>query len=150
MPSVAFRAVALVTIALVSACSREQAPPKRAPVPVTAVTAATRDMPVLVSAPGSVEAINSVAVKSLVDGQLLEVRVRDGADVHAGELLFRIDPRPAQAALQQALSAQAKDQAALEQARSQVKRYQDLAARAISRPTRWSNTAPTCRRRSRA
>ncbi len=129
MPSVAFRAVALVTLALVSACSREQAPPKRAPVPVTAVTAATRDMPVLVSAPGSVEAINSVAVKSLVDGQLLEVRIRDGADVHAGELLFRIDPRPAQAALQQALSAQAKDQAALEQARSQVKRYQDLAAK---------------------
>jgi len=119
----------LAALALAAACSREHAPPKAAPAPVTVVTATTRDMPVLVSAPGSVEAINSVAVKSLVDGQLLEARVRDGADVTAGELLFRIDPRPAQAALQQALSAQAKDQAALEQARSQVKRYQDIAAK---------------------
>lgn len=121
--------VVLAALALAAACSREHAPPKAAPAPVTVVTATTRDMPVLVSAPGSVEAINSVAVKSLVDGQLLEARVRDGADVTAGELLFRIDPRPAQAALQQALSAQAKDQAALEQARSQVKRYQDIAAK---------------------
>ena len=125
----ACRGVVLAALALAAACSREHAPPKAAPAPVTVVTATTRDMPVLVSAPGSVEAINSVAVKSLVDGQLLEARVRDGADVTAGELLFRIDPRPAQAALQQALSAQAKDQAALEQARSQVKRYQDIAAK---------------------
>ncbi len=42
---------------------------------------------------------------------------------------FRIDPRPAQAALQQAVSAQAKDQATLEQARSQVERYKDIAAK---------------------
>lgn len=129
MSWIACRAVALGTIALAAACSREHAPPKAAPAPVTVAVVATRDMPVLVSAPGSVEAINSVAVKSLVDGQLLEARVKDGADVTAGELLFRIDPRPAQAALQQALSAQAKDQATLEQARSQVKRYHDIAAK---------------------
>jgi multidrug efflux system membrane fusion protein len=114
---------------LAAACSREHAPPKAVPAPVTVATVTARDMPVLVSAPGSVEAINSVAVKSLVDGQLLESQVKDGADVTAGQLLFRIDPRPAQAALQQAVSAQAKDQAALEQARSQVKRYQDIAAK---------------------
>jgi len=80
----ACRGVVLAALALAAACSREHAPPKAAPAPVTVVTATTRDMPVLVSAPGSVEAINSVAVKSLVDGQLLEARVRDGADVTAG------------------------------------------------------------------
>jgi len=125
----ACRAVGLGLVALAAACSREHAPPKAAPAPVTVAVVATRDMPVLATAPGSVEAINSVAVKSLVDGQLLEARVKDGADVTAGELLFRIDARPAQAALQQAVSAQAKDQAALEQARSQVKRYEGIAAK---------------------
>jgi len=112
-----------------AACSRDHAPPKAAPAPVVVAVAAARDMPVLVTAPGSVEAINSVAVKSLVDGQLLESQVLDGADVTAGQLLFRIDPRPAQAALQQALAQQAKDEATLEQARSQVKRYEDIAAK---------------------
>ncbi|TCO40903.1 efflux RND transporter periplasmic adaptor subunit [Dokdonella fugitiva] len=114
---------------LAAACSRDHAPPQPAPAPVVVVAAATRDMPVLANAPGNVEAINSVAVKSLVDGQLLESFVKDGADVSAGQLLFRIDPRPAQAALQQALAQQAKDQATLAQARSQVKRYEDLAAK---------------------
>jgi len=120
--------VCAVLVAL-TACSREHAAPKAQPAPVTVIKAATRDMPILVSAPGSVEAINSVAVKSLTDGQLLEALVKDGADVTQGQLLFRIDPRPAQAALQQAVSAQAKDQATLEQARSQVKRYEGIASK---------------------
>jgi multidrug efflux system membrane fusion protein len=114
---------------LIGACSREHAAPKAVPAPVTVTRAVARDMPVLVSAPGSVEAINSVAIKSLVDGQLLESFIKDGADVSAGELLFRIDPRPAQAVLQQAMAQQAKDQAAFEQARSQVNRYTDIAAK---------------------
>lgn len=126
---VAIHGLAAALPLLAVACSREHAAPKVVPAPVTVVVAATRDIPVLVTAPGSVEAINSVAVKSLVDGQLLETQVKDGADVVAGQLLFRIDPRPAQAALQQTLAAQAKDQATLEQARSQVKRYTDIAAK---------------------
>jgi len=119
----------ITACALAAACSREHTPPKAPPAPVVVAAAVTRDMPVLVTAPGSVEAINSVAVKSLVDGQLLESLVKDGADVTAGQLLFRIDPRPAQASLQQALAQQAKDEATLEQARSQVKRYEDIAAK---------------------
>jgi len=120
--------IALV-LALAAGCSRERPAHAPAPAPVTVIKAATRDMPILVSAPGSVEAINSVSVKSLVDGQLMEALVKDGADVAKDQLLFRIDPRPAQAALQQAVSAQAKDQATLEQARSQVERYKDIAAK---------------------
>ncbi|GAA0724261.1 efflux RND transporter periplasmic adaptor subunit [Dokdonella soli] len=99
------------------------------PVPVTVVKAATRDMPVLVNVVGRVEAINSVAVKSLVEGQLLQSFVKDGDDIAVNQLLFRIDPRPAEAALHQAEAAQAKDQATLQQARSQVKRYEGIAAK---------------------
>jgi multidrug efflux system membrane fusion protein len=118
--------VAVCGLAL-AACSSDHAAPAPAPAPVTVVKAQTRDMPVLASAVGSVEPINSVAVKSLIDGQLLESLVKDGDDVKENQLLFRIDPRPALAVLRQAEAAQAKDQAALEQARSQVKRNEAIA-----------------------
>ena len=122
-------AAALCMAALVAACSRTHAPPATPPAPVTVVKALTQDVPVLASAVGSVEPINSVSVKSLIDGQLLESRVKDGDDVKENQLLFRIDPRPAEAALRQAEAAQARDQATLEQARSQVKRNEAVAAK---------------------
>jgi len=84
-------------------------------------------VPDLVTAVGSVEAINSVAVKSLVDGQLLDSPVKDGQDVRKGQLLFRIDPRPAQAALAQVDAALAKDQAARDLAHAEVVRNQPIA-----------------------
>jgi multidrug efflux system membrane fusion protein len=121
-------ATAAVLFAL-AACSRQHAPPQAAPVPVTVTQVATRDMPVLAAAVGSVEAINSASVKSLIDGQLLESLVKDGADVAENQLMFRIDPRGAQASLHQAEAERAKDQATLEQARSQVKRYEGVAAK---------------------
>jgi multidrug efflux system membrane fusion protein len=76
---------------------------------------------------GTVEAIDSVAVKSLVDGQLLDVHVKDGDAVKRGELLFTIDSRPAQAALAQAQAALAKDEAARDLAHAQVERYAPVA-----------------------
>jgi membrane fusion protein, multidrug efflux system len=121
-------AAALCALALV-ACSRDHAAPVQAPAPVTVVKAVTQDMPLLASAVGSVEPINSVSVKSLIDGQLLESLVKDGDDVAQNQLLFRIDPRPAQAALRQMEAAQARDEASLEQARSQVKRNEAIAAK---------------------
>jgi membrane fusion protein, multidrug efflux system len=121
-------AAALCALALV-ACSRDHAAPVQPPAPVTVVKAVTQDMPLLASAVGSVEPINSVSVKSLIDGQLLESLVKDGDDVEQNQLLFRIDPRPAQAALRQMEAAQARDEASLEQARSQVKRNEAIAAK---------------------
>lgn len=97
------------------------------PAPVTVIKAVSRDMPVLAHAVGTVEAINSVAVKSLVDGELQRAFVEDGDNVKSGLPLFRIDSRPAEAALRQVEAMQSKDQAALDQARSQVKRYENLA-----------------------
>ena len=68
-------------------------------VPVTAGTAEARDMPVYVRGIGSVQAFNTVAVKSRADGQIVKVDFTEGQEVKAGDLLFEIDPRPYQAAL---------------------------------------------------
>lgn len=121
------RPLLAIACAALAACSRDHETPAPAPVPVTVVKAESRDMPILATAVGNVEPINSVAVKSLIDGQILESFVKDGDDVKENQLLFRIDPRPAEAALRQAQAARAKDQATLEQARSQVKRYAAIA-----------------------
>ncbi len=113
-----------------AACSRQHAPPAAAPVPVTVVKATTRDMPILASAIGSVEPINSVSVKSMVDGQLLAVLVKDGDFVdrrtNCCSASIRVRRRRR---LHQAEAALAKDQAALDQARSEVKRNAPVAAK---------------------
>ncbi len=122
-------ALAAFVLSTLPACSPQHAPPAPAPVPVTVVKAVARDVPVLAAAVGSVEPINSVSVTSMIDGQLLSVEVKDGDFVAANQLLFRIDARPAQAALRQAEATLAKDQAALDQAQSEVKRNAPVAAK---------------------
>ncbi|HEX6833221.1 MAG TPA: efflux RND transporter periplasmic adaptor subunit [Rudaea sp.] len=122
-PSITLLALA----ALLGACSHPAPPPADKGVPVSTAKVVRKTLPELVNAVGSVEAINSVAIKSLVDGQLLESRVKDGDDVKKGQLLFKIDARPAQAALAQAQAAQAKDEAARDLAHAQVERYKPVA-----------------------
>lgn len=117
---------AAIAVAL-AACSSAPPPPVDAGVPVSTAPVVSKTMPELVSAIGTVEAINSVAVKSLVDGQLLQSAVKDGDDVKKGQLLFKIDPRPAQATLAQAQAALAKDIAARDLAKAQVERYKPVA-----------------------
>ena len=120
--------VASATLAL-GACSRTPPPVVDTAAPVDVAAAQKKSMPELLSAVGAVEAINSVAMKSLVDGQLLESHVKDGDDVTQGQLLFKIDPRPAQAALAQAEAALAKDAAARDLSQAQLKRYEPVAAK---------------------
>src|SRR5512135_2540974 len=120
-------AVWVASGALLAACSSSVPPPHDALVPVTVAKVARKSMPELITAVGTVEAINSIALKSLVDGQLLESHVKDGDDVKTGQLLFKIDPRPAQAALAQAQAALARDEAARDLAKAQVERYRPVA-----------------------
>jgi len=95
-------------------------------VPVTAEQATTRDMPVYVRGIGTVQAYNTVAIKSRVDGQIVKVDFTEGQEVKAGDLLFEIDPRPFQAALAQAQAAKQKDEAQLASAQADLKRDEAL------------------------
>jgi membrane fusion protein, multidrug efflux system len=100
--------------------------PTTPPVPVTPGTAEPRDMPVYVRGIGTVQAFNTVAVKSRVDGQIVKVDFTEGQEVKTGDPLFEIDPRPFQAALAQANAAKEKDQAQLTSAQADLKRYAEL------------------------
>jgi multidrug efflux system membrane fusion protein len=96
------------------------------PVPVSLAIVAQKSVPVRLQAIGNVEAFSSVALKARVDGQILEVTSREGQEVKKGDVLFRIDPRPFEAALRQAEANALRDSAARDQARSQDRRYQEL------------------------
>jgi multidrug efflux system membrane fusion protein len=95
-------------------------------VPVTVAPVQQRTMPVRLHAIGNVEAFATVTVKARVDGQIVEVNFKEGQPVKKGEVLFRIDPRPYEAALRQAEANALRDRAARDQARSQAKRYEEL------------------------
>jgi membrane fusion protein, multidrug efflux system len=98
-------------------------------VAVTVAAAAQESVPIRVQAIGNVEPYLTVAVKARVDGQIVAVNFREGEEVHKGDVLFRIDPRPYEAALRQAEANALRDRAARDQARSQERRYQDLLAK---------------------
>jgi multidrug efflux system membrane fusion protein len=95
-------------------------------VPVTVALVQQQNMPVRLHAIGNVEPYSTVALKARVGGQILEVNFREGQPVKKNEVLFRIDPRPFEAALRQAEANALRDRAARDQARSQEKRYQEL------------------------
>src|SRR3954471_21473284 len=81
------------------ACHSEQPARKPPSTPVRVATARRMDAPVSLSASGVVEPMQTVAVTSQVSGTLQDVLFREGETVQAGQVLFRIDPRPLQASL---------------------------------------------------
>jgi len=97
-----------------------------AAVPVSVAVVTQQDVPVRLQAIGNVEAFSTVALKARVDGQIVEVNFREGQEVRQGSVLFKIDPRPFEAALRQAEANFLKDTAQKDQARSQERRYQEL------------------------
>ncbi|MGZ3274631.1 MAG: efflux RND transporter periplasmic adaptor subunit, partial [Caulobacteraceae bacterium] len=97
-------------------------------VAVTTTKAAVRDFPVVVTALGAAQAWQGVTIRAQVNGRLLSVPVKEGAQVRKGQLLAEIDPAPYRAVLMQAQGAERRDEAALEQARIDLQRYQTLLA----------------------
>jgi multidrug efflux system membrane fusion protein len=97
-----------------------------AAIPVVAARSRTGDIGVYFTGLGTVTPINTVTVKSRVDGQLLKVQYKEGELVHQGDVLAEIDPRPFQVLLTQAEGQLAKDQAALANAKVDLARYQTL------------------------
>jgi len=97
-----------------------------AAVPVSVEPALQQTVPVRLQAIGNVEPYSTVALKARVDGQIMAVNFKEGQEVRKGDVLFRIDPRPFEAALKQAEANAMRDAAARDQARSQERRYQEL------------------------
>ena len=95
-------------------------------VSVAVAKAATMDLPIYLSGLGSVEAFNTVVVKSRIDGQLVQINFREGQEVTKGQLLAVIDPRPYQVALSQAEAMLYKDQSALKDAKLNMDRFAGL------------------------
>jgi multidrug efflux system membrane fusion protein len=91
-------------------------------VPVVTAKVAERDVPVDLAAIGNVEAYTTISVRSQVTGVLKDVGFREGDFVKKGQLLFSIDRRPFEAALQQAQANLVRDQALLSQAEAQLTR----------------------------
>ena len=98
------------------------------PVGVTTVRATQRDLPVLITATGSVAPLASVDVRSQSTSLVEKVHVKEGQFVTAGQLLFTLDSRADEANMAKARAQMARDEAALADAQRQLKRSQDLLA----------------------
>jgi multidrug efflux system membrane fusion protein len=109
-----------------AATGREGAPTEERVVPVVAVTVEPRDMPIYLEGLGSVIASNTVTVKPQVDGRLDHIAFREGQEVHRGDVLAQIDPRPFVLQLHQAEAARARDEAQLRGHRQSLERFLTL------------------------
>ena len=101
------------------------APP--ADIPVSTAKAQHRDVPVYLDGLGTVQALNVVAIKAQVNGTLIALPAHEGQEVHKGDIIAQIDPRPYQATLDQATAQRQEDQATLQASQLDLKRYQSLA-----------------------
>jgi len=119
---------ALAGVLLLAGCSDNAAGKARVqvpPVPVTVSDVLERTVPVQLTAVGNAQPYTSVGIKSQVNGQIMEVRFKEGQDVRKDDLLFVIDPRPFEAALRQSEAALGQRQAEVQQAQANLER--DLA-----------------------
>ena len=120
----------LAGLVAAAACKTEaQAPTTPPPAPVVVAKAEIKTVPISIRGIGNVEAIASVAVRSRVAGQILDVHVTDGADVTRGQTLFEIDPAPYKIALAATEAQLARDEALHDKAQSDVARYEKLVAK---------------------
>jgi multidrug efflux system membrane fusion protein len=98
------------------------------PVPVIAIPAKLADVPVYLDGVGTAKALNTVTVRSQVDGKLIKISFTEGQDVDKGYVLAKIDPVTYQAAYDQTIAKKAQDEAQLANARLDLDRYTRLAA----------------------
>lgn len=98
------------------------------PVPVLAASPRIQDVPVYLDGVGAIRALNTVTVRSQVDGKLIAVNFTEGQDVKKGDVLGEIDPAIYQAQYDQAVAKKAQDQAQLANQRIDLTRYEQLAA----------------------
>jgi len=130
----------LSSLLLAGGCGKKQAstPPR----PVRAVSVAqaqARDVPIYLDEIGNATAYEEVRVQPQVTGAIVGIHFKDGAEVHKGDLLFTIDPRPYQAALEKAKATLEQDRAKAAYDQSQVKRYEELSKTKVIAPQEFDS-----------
>ncbi|MBC7963004.1 MAG: efflux RND transporter periplasmic adaptor subunit [Steroidobacteraceae bacterium] len=124
--------ICAVSILATAGCAEKVEKPKgRPPALVVTAVATQQDLPLQLKAIGTMEASESVAVRTQISGELIKVAFREGQDVQKGALLFQLDPRSYQAALRKAEAALARDRAILANARKDYERYSQLVKEGI-------------------
>jgi membrane fusion protein, multidrug efflux system len=116
------------TLAAVSKGGRRGGPPASDPVPVLVAAARVADVPVYLDGVGTAKALNTVTVRSQVDGRIVDIYFTEGQDVPKGYVLAKIDPVTYQAAYDQTVAKKAQDEAQLANAKLDLDRYTRLAA----------------------
>lgn len=128
-------ALGFTALLTLSACSQEsgeqQAPP---PMAVTVIEAQTESAKLYSTLPGRVNALKDAQILARVTGNIESIEFEQGSEVSAGQLLFKIDPKPYQAAYNQAAASLKQAQATAQSANSLARRYRGLVdSSAISR-----------------
>jgi membrane fusion protein, multidrug efflux system len=113
------------------------APPS---VPVTIATVEKADFPSYLFGLGSVQAFNTVVVRTRVDGQIDKIAFQEGQLVKEGDILAQIDPRPYQAAFDQAVAKKAQDEANIANAKLDLHRFVSLGEFATKQQTDTQNS----------
>ncbi len=108
-----------------ASAAKSAASTKPKPTPIVAAAATTGDMPVYLDGVGTAQALNTVLLKTRVDGQIVEVDFIEGQSVRQGETLAKIDPGPYLAMLHQAQAQQQRDEASRANANVDLQRYKD-------------------------
>ena len=115
---------------LMGACSKDKASgPRSQPVPVRLTEARLENLPVQLKSLGTVTPLNTVAVRSRIDGELVRVLFEEGQTVKQGQLLAEIDPRPYQVALAQANGTLTESRVQMQNAELELQRLNDLLAK---------------------
>ena len=143
-----------LTIALagLAGCNKQNAQaaaPARPAPPVVVSTVEQRDVPIQITAIGNVEAYQTVQIRSMVNGAIEKILFKEGDDVRKGQLLYQLDKRPFQAALEQADANLKRDEAQAANAKVEAARYTDLEKQGVisreqadlQRTTESTNTA---------
>src|SRR5215472_3770796 len=99
----------------------------RSSFPVTVTETTVRDVSIYSHALGTVQALNTVAIRAQVNGQIVSINFRQGQEVHQGDVLAKIDPAPFKAALDQAIAKKSQDEAQLIAAQKDLARFKSLA-----------------------
>ena len=129
--AIAFASLAAVIIFWRHTTSQAAQTAARPSVPVTVTQATVHDVPIYSHALGTVQALNTIAIRAQVNGQIVSINFRQGQEVHQGDILAKIDPAPFKAALDQAIAKKSQDESQLIAAQKDLARFKALALKSF-------------------